>query len=423
MPKKNAVLSLLLLVALIVSFGDLPAQESLEQNHKAGGLILPSRILWQFGICPNAKSEGPGYYADFSFWAGARISKEQYTVSTAHVWDREDFEDWAPIPGTKKEMEKSLIPALKSGFIGQFTDIVEKKGHTPLGLTVKCESMGFDQKGYVIYRYTAMLKTGMEALDGFYLGVEVDVDVPDKKGILTPENDYLDILNNGSGLAFYDGDADKKTEDVLGISYLGLNPPNISSWGRKTEPKSDLEQYKVLSANAGFEKVGKGGNDWRFLISDGPYDLKPGESVSFTFAVGYAKGLEKLNLELDKADAMLAKHYPGATMHKAIEKPRFADAMLAGPTEFNLYPAYPNPFNNTVQIKYDLPDDSDINVSIYNMRGRKVKTLIDGVIASGIHQTQWSGKDEIGREVSSGVYFLVMRVGNKAYKQKLILTK
>ncbi|MCK5148608.1 T9SS type A sorting domain-containing protein, partial [bacterium] len=92
-------------------------------------------------------------------------------------------------------------------------------------------------------------------------------------------------------------------------------------------------------------------------------------------------------------------------------------------TELRLYPVYPNPFNNTVQIRYDLPEDLTLEASIYNMRGRRVALLASGSTPRGVHRLQWSGRDNDGREVGSGVYFLILKAGERLFRQKLILIK
>ncbi|MEA1973216.1 MAG: FlgD immunoglobulin-like domain containing protein, partial [Candidatus Cloacimonadota bacterium] len=84
---------------------------------------------------------------------------------------------------------------------------------------------------------------------------------------------------------------------------------------------------------------------------------------------------------------------------------------------------YPNPFNPITTIKYYLPKDDFVNISIYNIKGQKVKTLINENMRSGNHKVEWHGKDENGKSVSSGVYFYHLNVDgkNKSIKKCLLL--
>ena len=93
------------------------------------------------------------------------------------------------------------------------------------------------------------------------------------------------------------------------------------------------------------------------------------------------------------------------------------------PYTFSMSPAYPNPFNPVTTITYSLPEESYINLSIYNMTGRLIKTLKTGLSTTGIHEIQWNGTNMYGENVSSGIYFCEMNDKERANFIKLILMK
>ena len=82
---------------------------------------------------------------------------------------------------------------------------------------------------------------------------------------------------------------------------------------------------------------------------------------------------------------------------------------------------YPNPFNPSTTIDFSLPEGGMIDVSIYNIKGQKVKTLINENMLQGNHQIEWHGKDESGNSVSSGVYFYHLNVDGKSKSIKKCL--
>ncbi len=86
---------------------------------------------------------------------------------------------------------------------------------------------------------------------------------------------------------------------------------------------------------------------------------------------------------------------------------------------------YPNPFNPTTTIYYELAENSHVTISIYNLLGQKVKTLLDERVNSGSHQVFWNGKDEHNKFVSSGIYFYEMNLQNGDYTstKKMLLLK
>ncbi len=93
------------------------------------------------------------------------------------------------------------------------------------------------------------------------------------------------------------------------------------------------------------------------------------------------------------------------------------------PKVTTLYGNYPNPFNPSTSIKYSVANEQLVNIDIYNVRGQKVKTLVNEVIPSGDHSVVWNGKDDSNKNVSSGIYFFNMKSGKFTSSRKMILMK
>ena len=85
---------------------------------------------------------------------------------------------------------------------------------------------------------------------------------------------------------------------------------------------------------------------------------------------------------------------------------------------------YPNPFNPTTTISFSTTESTEnTEINIYNLKGQKVKTLVDNIIPADQHSVVWDGKDEKGKAVSSGVYFYKMIAGKYSSAKKMILLK
>ena len=84
---------------------------------------------------------------------------------------------------------------------------------------------------------------------------------------------------------------------------------------------------------------------------------------------------------------------------------------------------YPNPFNPTTTITFSIQNDSKIELSIYNIKGQKIKNLIQNELLNGYHSVAWNGKDDFGKLVSSGIYCYKLNVNGKteAVKKCLLL--
>ena len=93
------------------------------------------------------------------------------------------------------------------------------------------------------------------------------------------------------------------------------------------------------------------------------------------------------------------------------------------PISFALHQNYPNPFNPLTSIQYDLPNISMVNISVYDMMGRKVKTLVNGIQNSGFKTIQWNAKNEMNSPVSAGLYFYTIQTDGFKETKRMILLK
>lgn len=93
------------------------------------------------------------------------------------------------------------------------------------------------------------------------------------------------------------------------------------------------------------------------------------------------------------------------------------------PEEFHLHANYPNPFNPITTIGYSLPTRTDVEMTIYNILGRKVTTLVDENRPAGYHLVQWNGTNAKGHEVSSGIYFYRIEAGEYVETKKMLFLK
>ncbi|MFA5833703.1 MAG: T9SS type A sorting domain-containing protein [Bacteroidota bacterium] len=93
------------------------------------------------------------------------------------------------------------------------------------------------------------------------------------------------------------------------------------------------------------------------------------------------------------------------------------------PGEFTLGQNYPNPFNPSTVIEYNVPVRSNVEISIFNILGQKVASIINDVHEAGTHRATWNGKDSFGKPVASGIYFYQMNAGSFEQVKKMMLMK
>jgi hypothetical protein len=93
------------------------------------------------------------------------------------------------------------------------------------------------------------------------------------------------------------------------------------------------------------------------------------------------------------------------------------------PDGYNLVQNYPNPFNPTTKIDYGLPEASNVRLIIYDILGREVTTLVNGVQEPGYKSITWNGTNAFGKNVGAGMYFYLIQAGEFRQTKKMVLLK
>ena len=93
------------------------------------------------------------------------------------------------------------------------------------------------------------------------------------------------------------------------------------------------------------------------------------------------------------------------------------------PEVFALHQNYPNPFNPTTQIRFDLPKDSYVSIDIYDLMGRKIKSLVNKNQAAGYRSVHWNATNDLGQSVSAGMYIYTIQAGEFRQNRKMVLLK
>ncbi|MCB0289379.1 MAG: T9SS type A sorting domain-containing protein [Calditrichaeota bacterium] len=111
------------------------------------------------------------------------------------------------------------------------------------------------------------------------------------------------------------------------------------------------------------------------------------------------------------------------TFHGPLE----AQALETVPSEYALRQNFPNPFNPSTKIRFEIPagmqDGGRIRLIVYNSLGMAVKTLFAGVTQPGVHQVEWDGTNEFGQQMTSGIYFVRLQAGHFNQTRKMILLR
>ncbi len=178
-------------------------------------------------------------------------------------------------------------------------------------------------------------------------------------------------------------------------SIGGQNRQRIAYW--------DMATNQWTQMGSGLDGIGSainvaytGGFSWKYDLFVGGYFGNAGGTISD----GIARWTDsKINEEEQKILPELA------------------------PTGFLLSQNAPNPFNPTTTIRYELPSNEFVSISVYNILGHKVKTLVNSQMSVGKHSVEWDGTDEAARVVESGVYVYRIMAGSFQSSRKMLFLK
>ncbi|MFZ0390044.1 MAG: FlgD immunoglobulin-like domain containing protein [Calditrichia bacterium] len=283
-------------------------------------------------------------------------------------------------------------------------------------------------------------------------------EIQDPQGIIVPGTIYgfngayypADSITQGNGYWI-------KTSAAGNITISDTNAANVTL-ARQLAALPDLEQFPSLTfsdANNRSQRLHfnvlldkpkqiesfslpplppPGGFDARF---EGDYRILNGdEGLIYIQASNYPVTIRGTNLPIDQGygvEEILSNGDAGET-HRIqtgkdarISNPDVRKLRLfkteAIPLTFEVSQNYPNPFNPVTQIRYALPADEKVEITIYNMLGQKIKTLVAGHKPAGRYTVTWNATNDAGNQVGSGVFFYRVKAGEHQALKKMLLLK
>lgn len=172
----------------------------------------------------------------------------------------------------------------------------------------------------------------------------------------------------------------------------------------------------------GLEKLPR---DWKVTLRDRKLnketDLRSAQNYGFTVPESRQRAVTDKN-DTDIEEPQLDRKKSESNQPRFVLSLSPVSAGVAEPAEMpesvKLNPNYPNPFNPTTTITYELKEDSEVLLSIWNIVGQKVITLVDGVQEAGEHTATWNAS-----EMPSGIYIAQLEVGSEVFIRKMTLIK
>jgi len=145
------------------------------------------------------------------------------------------------------------------------------------------------------------------------------------------------------------------------------------------------------------------------------------DNIYYAPGIGFASP----NLVYAKIGNKEYGHLPDGMTQKDLRNPITSVPNVKGqiPGSFTLAQNYPNPFNSETVIEFNLPQFSEINLAVYDVSGREIKTILSGQLPPGAYSEKWNGTDNSGNAVASGVYFIRLKSGQYSKFIKAVYSK
>jgi hypothetical protein len=174
----------------------------------------------------------------------------------------------------------------------------------------------------------------------------------------------------------------------------------------------------IISYN---DDVVVGARMWTGEYTDVPVMGYDGSDISSIMTAGYCGPGDVVTFKVYDVsqDKLVEMDSPEATAwigNNSMSVISISDRIL--PTEISLGNAYPNPFNPSTTITYDISSDMNVNINVYDVRGRMVAELVNGMTDQGRYEVMWNADN-----YSTGIYFVQLVAGNTTKTQKLMLVK
>ena len=241
---------------------------------------------------------------------------------------------------------------------------------------------------------------------------------PDGSGswhFMHPSPDTTNTAYNVIPVAFSLSEPSNNTQ--ITIDESNVNTGSITfTWGASSDANGDSLYYLMRAASA---EIGDHGLDTNATSIEVSY-LDIIEDMSENNVTAATLGWTVL--VTDGIDTVEADNAPFSI---TIDGANALSAYLEGliPDEFALHQNYPNPFNPTTTMRYDLPETDLVNITIYDMLGREVKTLINQTQDAGYRSVIWDATNDYGKPVSAGIYLYQIHAGEYISTKKMVLLK
>lgn len=357
-------------------------------------------------------------------FAGSMMMAINGTVYDQTIAKEKISEDFTPISPMSVDITNSNIVGV--GLLGLKNDFGSSLNTSlpDVYLKTTIHAVDTDQTNQSHYLVYTIYNNTMTTLNDVFIGIYTDPDIGDySTNIINFMHDDL-ILYAAQTVG---------SADSVGLSYgirslsnitsaiaidnaypSGLNGARFGTYNSDTNTNFNgfTKAEKMVALTSGTQVLTQSPTDVSFAMASGPYTIPSNDSVQVGFIMGFGYNTTDLKNQINALYALDLYEVSDPGEWTSVENERIQ------PTKTQIAGNYPNPFNPTTTIQFDVAQNSSVTIDVFNMLGQKVATLADRYYTAGTHQLNWDASD-----MSSGVYFLRLSTGNILDVKKVMLLK
>lgn len=381
------------------------------RDHDAGQVYLTVTDQGSLGYLTDALDFGSGFgrvgensvlYIG-SFWAGTGatyICNHDYSGTSAGT----TVETYEWVTTTTPN---GRVAAVNSGVAPQeYQAVFDDSGHaSPLNLVVSQRSYAWADaasQDFVVLKYT-IHNNGAAAVTDYHTGVFCDFDLGNSSANYggSDAGRHLTYMYENAagpyvGIALLSPHVHRNLTLIDNVTYV--YPEGSIDDGMKSRHLKGVISLPTATT----------ASDYSALTAAGPFTINPGAEITVAFALVYGDNLADLQANTDAAQLM----------YYATPVEDVPDAPALG-----LEQNRPNPFNPSTLISWSLEREGPVTVTVFDLGGRRLRTLEQGVLAPGRHAVAWDGTDENGAHQPSGMYLYRLQADGRSLTRKMMLLK
>ena len=224
-------------------------------------------------------------------------------------------------------------------------------------------------------------------------------------GALTRKDSFVNRFNDANVLTFL------------------CNDQSIDLYFGKEVPEDEHLSYSLPPVFPGMDFDARFTGDMKYVIDNGEIELvNDTEMITIAYDIKVDAGENNKWVLSSKTGLDYILKGTGELTVPSIEKFSL-NKKSSVPTVFMLHQNFPNPFNPITTLRYDLPSDALVTLSIYDMLGKEITQLVKGLQEAGFKSIPWDATDSMGRPVSAGVYLYQIQAGDFVQTKKMVLLK